>query len=401
MLKVRRRDVLTIVGGMAFVAAASVPTFAADKVVKVGMSLAMSGPVAGLGESIWRGASLYHKLHQKDLPGGVSVDLILRDDAGSSDNIKRIAQELVVRDKVQILAGVALSPQGFALAPLVTQAKIPLIIMNASTASITRESPYIVRTSNTLWQTNFSLGEWAAKNGHKKVYTLVADYAAGLDAEAAFNKGFTGKGGEIVGSVRTPMATTDYLPYMQNVKNSGADTVFMFVNAGRISAATTAFAGAGLKGAGVKLIGPGDVAMDDDIANMGDNIVGLVTAGTYYAKNPIKANASLVEAWKAEYGPNALPNFLSVAGWDGMAAIYDLVRSQGASFTSEQAMQFLSNWKNPDSPRGLISIDPATRDIVQTIYINRVEMVEGKPTNMNVSKIENVKDPWKELTPAK
>jgi branched-chain amino acid transport system substrate-binding protein len=401
MIEISRRNILTALSTVALLAGVPSSSYAADKVIKVGISLAMSGPVAALGDSIWRGVSLYQKLHQDSLPNGLKVDVIQRDDAGNSDNIKRIAQELVVRDGVRILGGVALSPQGFALAPLVTQAKIPLVIMNASTASITRGSPYIVRTSTTLWQTSYTLGKWAAKNGHKKVYTLVADYAAGHDAEAAFMKGFTDEGGKIVGSVRAPVTTTDYLPYMQNIKNSGADTVFMFVNAGRINAATTAFVGAGLKDAGLGLIGPGDVAIDDDIINMGNNVVGLVTAGVYFAKNPVKANVEFVSAYKKEYGPDALPNFLSAAGWDGMAAIYDLVRSTGGNFTSDQAMQFLSHWKNPDSPRGPIAIDPETRDIVQTVYINRVEMVDGKPANVNIGKIENVKDPWKELNPQK
>lgn len=401
MIKVSRREALATLAAVGVSAGFSKVSYASGKVVKVGISLAMSGPVAALGDSIWRGVSLYQKLHQDSLPNGLKVEVIQRDDGGNSDDIKRIAQELVVRDGVQILGGVALSPQAFALAPLVTRAKIPLVIMNASTASITRESPYIVRTSTTLWQTSFTLGEWAAANGHKKVYTLVADYAAGLDAEAAFKKGFTGKGGQIAGSVRAPVATTDYLPYMQNIKDSGADTVFMFVNAGRINAATTAFVGAGLKQAGVSLIGPGDVAMDDDIANMGNNVVGMVTAGIYFTKNPAKANSEFLEVWKKEYGPNALPNFLSAAGWDGMTAIYDLVRSTGGNFTPDQAMQFLANWKDPESPRGPIAIDPQTRDIVQTVYINRVEMVDGKPTNVNLSKVENVKDPWKQLNPPK
>jgi branched-chain amino acid transport system substrate-binding protein len=401
MTRNTKRNVVAALTAAAVTMSLSTASCAAGKVVKVGISLAMSGPVAALGDSIWRGVSLYQKLHENSLPNGLKIEVIQRDDAGNSDNIKRIAQELIVRDGVRILGGVALSPQGFALAPLVTRAKIPLVIMNASTASITRESPYIVRTSTTLWQTSFTLGEWAAANGHKKVYTLVADYAAGLDAEAAFNKGFTGKGGQIVGSVRAPVTTTDYLPYTQNIKSSGADTVFMFVNAGRINAATTAFVGAGLKQAGLGLIGPGDVAMDDDIANMGDNVVGLTTAGVYYAKNPVQANQEFLAAWKKEYGANALPNFLSVAGWDGMAAIYDLVRSTGGNFTSDQAMKFLSNWKNPDSPRGPVAIDPQTRDIVQTVYINKVEMVDGKPANVNISKVENVKDPWKRLNPPK
>jgi branched-chain amino acid transport system substrate-binding protein len=186
MIEISRRNILTALSTVALLAGVPSSSYAADKVIKVGISLAMSGPVAALGDSIWRGVSLYQKLHQDSLPNGLKVDVIQRDDAGNSDNIKRIAQELVVRDGVRILGGVALSPQGFALAPLVTQAKIPLVIMNASTASITRGSPYIVRTSTTLWQTSYTLGKWAAKNGHKKVYTLVADYAAGHDAEAAF-----------------------------------------------------------------------------------------------------------------------------------------------------------------------------------------------------------------------
>jgi branched-chain amino acid transport system substrate-binding protein len=401
MFKGNRRDFLAAAGTTALGLAASGSAFAADKVVKVGISLAMSGPVAALGESVWRGAGLYHKLNQKNLPKGVTIDVILRDDAGSSDNIKRVAQELIVRDRVQILGGVALSPQAFTLAPLLTQAKVPLVVMMASTASITRESPYIVRTSTTLWQGSYTIGEWAATNGHKKAYTLVADYAAGHDAEAAFIKGFTGKGGQIAGSVRPPLATTDYLPYMQNIRNSGADTLFMFVNAGRLNAAAAAFIGAGLKQAGIQIVGPGDIAADDDIANIGENVIGIVTAGIYYVKNPVQANVAFLEAWKAEYGANSLPNFVAVSGWDGMAAIYDLVRSTGGNFTSEQATKFLSSWKNPDSPRGPIAIDPATRDIIQTIHINRIEMVDGKPTNVNISKIDNVKDPWKVLNPPK
>lgn len=401
MLTTNRRDFLVAAGVSALGLSASGPAFAADKTVKVGISLAMSGPVAAIGESVWRGVSLYHKLNQPKLPKGVAIDVTLRDDAGSSDNIKRIVQELIVRDRVQILGGVALSPQAFTLAPLVTQAKIPLVVMNASTASITRTSPYIVRTSTTLWQTSYTLGEWAAANSYKKVYTLVADYAAGLDAEAAFIKGFTTKGGKVVGSVRTPMATTDYLPYMQNIKSSGADALFMFVNAGRVGSAIAAFSSAGLKQAGLRIIGPGDISMDDDIANMGEPVVGLVTAGIYFAGNKVKANTELLKAWKAEYGAKALPNYESVSGWDGMAAIYDLVRSTGGTFNSDQAMKFLSNWKDPDSPRGPIAIDPQTRDIVQTVYINKVEMVDGKPTNVNLSKIENVKDPWKILNPPK
>lgn len=395
-----RRDVLAGLGGVIFSAAAD-QAWAADKVVKVGVSLAMSGPVASLGEDIWRGANLYYKLNQASLPKGVSIELLLRDDGGSSDNIKRIVQEFVVRERVQLLAGGTISPQAFAVAPLATQSKTPFVVLNASTASITRESPNFVRTSATLWQTGCTMGEWSAKNGYKKVYTFVADYAAGLDVESAFTHAFTKNGGEIVGSVHVPVATTDYLPYMQNIKSSGADAVFIFVVAGRIGPAVAAFNGAGLKKTGIRIIGTGDLAEDDKVAHLSDDVAGLVTAGVYYAANPIPANVSFVKAWKAEYGAESLPNFLAVGGWDGMAAIFELVGTTGGNFSSAQAMAFFSNWKTSKSPRGSISIDPATRDIIQTVYINRVEMVDGVPTNVSFDKVNDVRDPWKELNPPK
>jgi branched-chain amino acid transport system substrate-binding protein len=372
---------------------------AAETVVKVGMPLAMSGPVAEIGQSVYRGASLYAKLHNSDLPKSVSVQLILRDDGGSSDNIRRIAQELIVRDRVQLLAGAALSPQAFTLAPLVTQAKIPLVVLNASTASITRKSPYIVRFSETLWQTSYTMGQWAAKKGHKKTYVLVSDYAAGRDAEAAYTKAFTAAGGKIVGSVHTPMAASDYLPYMADIKKSGADSVFMFVNAGHLDGAMKAFAGSGLKAAGVQLLGPGDIAIDGEIAKMSDDVLGLVTAGIYLVDNGRPQNAKFVAEYKKAYGPDELPNFMAAAGWDGMAAIYGLVEKTKGQFTGQQAMDFLSHWKDPDAPRGPIAVDPKTRDLIQTVYMSKVEKVDGKPTSVVIDKIPNVKDPWKELNP--
>lgn len=401
MLKLSRRAFVGGACGAAAVLTGAPRGASASAPVKVGVSLAMSGPAAAIGESIWRGANLYHKVNKASLPGGLAIDVVLRDDAGNSDNIKRIAQELIVRERVKLMAGATLSPQAFTLAPLMTQAKMPLVVMNASTASVPRESPFFVRTSATLWQTGYTTGEWAAQNGYKKVFTLAADYAAGVDCEAAFVQGFKSKGGEVVGGVRTPVATTDYLPFMQNIKASGADTLFMFVNVGRVNAAIAAYAGAALREAGVRLIGTGDIAPDDEILHAGPGVVGLVNGAVYYVGNPIAANTSYVEAWKAEYGADSIPNYLSVGGWDGMAAIYDLVRATNGEFTGEDAMKLLSHWKNPDSPRGPIYIDPQTRDIVQSIYIDRVEMIDGKPTNVNFAKVESVKDPWKEMNPPK
>lgn len=371
----------------------------AKTVVKVGISLPMSGPLAEIGQSVYRGANLYAKLHNTELPKGVSIKLILRDDAGSSDQIRRIAQEFIVRDHVQILAGAAITPQAFAVAPLVTQAKIPFLVLNAATSSITRKSPYIVRFSETFWQTAYTMGQWAAKKGYKKAYVLVADYAAGFDAQAAFTKAFTAGGGKIVGSVRPPMATSDYLPYMANIKKSGADSVFIFVNSSHTDAVVRAFAGSGLKQAGVRLFGPGAVAIDGELANMSDNVLGLVTAGVYLINNGRPQNAKFVAEYKKAYGTNALPNFMVAGGWAGMAAVYGLVEKTKGHFTTPQAMAFLSHWKDPNAPRGPIAIDPTTRDIVQTVYVSKVEKVDGKPMSVVIDKIPNVKDQWKVLHP--
>jgi branched-chain amino acid transport system substrate-binding protein len=395
-----RRDFIAGTGSALLLAAAPGGARAAAKVIKLGMSLAMSGPVASIGESVWRGANLYHKLNQGNLPKEVVLDVILRDDGGNADNIKRIVQEFIVRERVQLLGGAALSPQAFAVAPLVTQAKTPFVILNASTSRITRESPWFVRTAATLWQTGYTIGEWAPANGYKRTYTLVSDYAAGLDVEAAFTSAFTKKGGQIAGSVRAPLTTTDYLPYMENIKPSGADSVFMFVPAGRVGRAVAAFGAAGLKGAGIRLIGTGDIAPDDELLDMGEDVAGLVTAGVYYSGNPVPANVDFVKAWKAEYGAKSVPNYIAAAGWDGLMAIHDLIRTTGGNFTSDQAIRFLSTWKTANSPRGPISIDPDTHDIVQSVYISRVELIDGLPASVSFGKIADVKDPWKELNPA-
>lgn len=374
---------------------------AVAQTVKVGLLLPMSGPVAAIGESVNRGVLLYQKLHQASLPNGLKVDIILRDDAGSPDNIRRVAQELAVRDKVQLFIGGAISPQVVSLTPFINQSKLPLIVVNASTASLTRLSPYMVRVATTLWQTSYTMGVWAAKKGYSHANTLVADYTAGLDAEAAFIEGFSRNGGTMVGKTHTPLATADYLPYMQSIKDSGARTLFIFLTAGRVNSAINAVIGSGLTKSGVRLVGPGDTAFDDELAKMNDNVVGLVTAGIYYVGLPNPGNKAFVAAWKKEYGDDAIPNSIAVAGWDATAAAYDLVRVTKGNFTSETAMKFLSTWKPAASPRGEIYIDPQTRDIVQSVHINRVELVAGKPTNVNVDKIDLVKDPWKEQNPEK
>ena len=373
-------------------------TAAAEQEVKVGLISTLSGPFALLGDPIDKGARLYAKLHDKDLPKGVKVTIIRRDDTGPNPEVaKRLAQELITRDGVKILAGVVFTPNAAAIAPLATQAKTPFVIMNASTSNVTRLSPYIVRVSLTQWQLAYPMGVWMPAHGFKTSYVAVTDYAAGTDTEAAFEKGFTGHGGKIVGSVRIPIKTTDYAPYLQRVRDAKPDSLFMFVNIP--TNAVKSYADLDLRQAGIQLTGPGTMTDDELLPKMSDAAIGMLSAGNYSSSNTSPSNVAFVQAYQKEYGADAVPNFLAVAGWDGMAAIYDLVKTTNGNIKPDQAMKFLSHWKDPNSPRGPISIDPATRDIVQDIYVYKVEKKAGKLVNTIIDTIPNVKDPWKEFNP--
>jgi branched-chain amino acid transport system substrate-binding protein len=368
----------------------------AEDLVKVGLIAPLSGPFSALGDSIDRGARLYEKVHGKEVP---AVQVIRRDDAGVPDNTRRIAQELIVRDGVKVLTGIALSPQGFALAKIATEAKVPVALMNATTSSLTRSSPYFVRFSYTQWQTAYPMGVWAAKHGIKVAASLVADYAAGTDSEAAFKKGLEENGGKVVSAVRAPAVTTDYLPFMERLKSEKPEAVFIFVNNGRMPAVAKAFNDAGLREAGVKLIGPGDNALDDELPNMPPDVVGFISAATYTAVNKNDGNIEFVKAWKAEYGADSLPNVTAVSGWDAMSAIYATVKELGPGADGPALLKSLSNWKGTSSPRGIVSIDPQSRDIVQPIEMNKVELVNGKPGNVTFEEEPPQKDPWKMFNP--
>jgi branched-chain amino acid transport system substrate-binding protein len=272
--------------------------------------------------------------------------------------------------------------------------------MNASTSSLTRLSPYIVRVSYTQWQNSYTLGEWAATHGFKKVYTAVSDYAAGTDAEEAFVTAFKKNGGEIIGSVRMPQATPDYVPYMQRVKDAKPDALFLFTNSGRVTtAAVKGFADSGLRQAGVTLLGPGDITSDEELSNMGDAVLGTTTAGIYTAQDPRPENQDFLKLWKQAYGADSIPSFMAVCGWDGMASIFSAVTSLNGKVTGDAAMEVFRKWSNPASPRGPISIDPMTRDVVLNIYINKVQKVNGQLVNVPVETIPAVKDQWKALNP--
>jgi branched-chain amino acid transport system substrate-binding protein len=372
---------------------------AAADTIKIGFISSYSGLNGNLGPYMERGARLYLKEHQAELPAGTNFEFLIRDDTGPNpDKAKQLAQELIVRDKVNILAGVIFTPNALAIAPLCTEAKVPFVIMNAGTSVITTKSPYIVRTSFTLWQSSYPLGAWAAKK-FKKAYTMVSDYGPGIDSEQAFTKAFTAGGGEIVGSVRVPLQNPDFATYMQKVKDSRPDALMVFVPAGKTATAVMKnFSEIGLAGAGVKLIGPGDITTDEELGNMGDVALGVTTVHHYSAAATRPANQAFVAAWKKEYGANETPNFVAVGGWDGMAAILSAVKQQNGKFDADRTMELMKQFKDANSPRGPIAIDPETRDIVQNEYLREVRKVNGQLANVELETVGTaVKDPWKEL----
>jgi branched-chain amino acid transport system substrate-binding protein len=381
----------------AALAAAAVPGFA--QTIKIGFISTYSGLNANLGEYMERGMRLYMKLHEKALPPGVKLEILVRDDTGPNpDKARQVAQELIVRDKVNLLTGVIFTPNALAMAPLCTEAKIPFVIMNAGTAVITTRSPYIARVSFTLWQSSYPLGQWASKR-FKRAYTLVSDYGPGHDAEQAFTLAFKQGGGELVGNVRVPLQNPDFAAYMQRVKDAKPDALMVFVPAGKTATAVMkTFNDLGMDKAGIKLIGPGDITTDEELANMGDVALGVTTMFHYSAAGDRPANKAFVAAWKKEYGANAVPNFLSVGGWDGMDAIFHVIKAQKGKLDPDRTMELLKTYKNPASPRGPISIDPETRDIVQNEYLREVRKVGGQLANVELETFATaVKDPWKAL----
>jgi branched-chain amino acid transport system substrate-binding protein len=330
--------------------------FAQDS-VKIGLILPMTGPQASTGKQIDAGVKLYMQQHGATV-AGKKIEVILKDDGAVPDNTKRLAQELIVNDKVSVIAGFGVTPAAMAAAPLATQSKSVELVMAAGTSAITEASPYITRTSFTLAQSTVPMAQWAAKNGIKKVVTMVSDYAPGIDAENSFKDAFTKAGGEVLQTVRFPLANPDFSPFLQRVK----------------------------------LIGPGDVTDDDLLNALGDQVIDTVTAHLYSAAHPSAMNKAFVEAFKKATGFR--PNFMAVGGYDGMHLIYEALKKTGGKAEGDSliaAMKGLA-W---ESPRGPVSIDPDTRDIVQNIYIRKVEKVGGELYNVEFATVEGVKDPVK------
>jgi branched-chain amino acid transport system substrate-binding protein len=381
---------------------ASLP--AGAETIKIGVILTYSGPSASLGDQIDKGLSLYVKEHEKELPAGVSVELVRRDDTGPSPDVaKRLAQDLITREHVSFLTGVVWSPNASAIAPLTAEAKIPLVISNAASAGITRLSPYLARVSFTLWQQSLPLGTWAAKSGGlKRVYIAVSDFAPGFDARDGFAKGFKDAGGQIVDTVQFPLKDPDFVPFMQRVKDANPDAVFIFIPSGKqATAVMKAYNDLNMRAAGVKIIGPQDIVPDEELPSMGQEPLGVISSGIYSNAGDRPANKAYVAAWKREYGDKTPPGFMSVGGWDSMAAIFSVIKETKGKVDGDKAMAVLKGWKNPESPRGEIMIDPETRDIVQHVYIRRVEKTGDRLANIEFETLPMTKDPWKELNPPK
>jgi branched-chain amino acid transport system substrate-binding protein len=380
-----RRTFLGAAAVLALTGAAS-----AQETIKIGLILPMTGPFASTGRQIEAAAKLY--MQQKgDTVAGKKIQLIVKDDTGTADVTKRLAQELIVNDKIAVMAGFGLTPLALAPAPLATQAKVPAVVMAAATATITEASPYIVRTSFTLPQATVPMADWAAQNGIKKVATLVSDYGPGIDAEKAFTSAFTAKGGQVE-NLRVPLANPDFSPFLQKVADAKPDALFVFVPSGIGAQFMKQFVERGLDKSGIKLIGPGDVTDDDLLNNMGDVALGAITTQHYSAAHDSPENKAFVEAFK-KANNGMRPNFMAVGGYDGMHLIYEgLKKTNGAG---GQALVDAMKGMSWTSPRGPVSIDPQTRDIIQNIYVRKVERKDGELYNVEFATIPNVKDPVK------
>jgi len=377
------------------------PLPAGAEVVKIGLILTYSGPNSQPSLEIDRGAALYLRAHQHELPPGVTVEILRRDDTGPHPEVaRRLAQELVTRDQVQFLAGMFWSPCALAVAPVAGEAKVPLVVMNAAASIVTRASPYVVRTSWTVWQNAYPLGQWAAAQGWRSAYSIVSDYVPGHDGEAAFARGFAEGGGQMLGAVRVAVGNPDFVPFLQRAKDAHPDVVFNFNPGGKQAIAfMKAWTDLGLGAAGIRLVATPDLVTDDELPNMGDAPLGIVSAGPYSVGATRPQNQAFLALWREAYGADEIPDYGSVAGWDGMAAIFAAIAASPGGIDGPKAMAVLSHWRNPESPRGPIAIDPDTRDIVQNIYIRRVERVAGALANVEFTTIPAVKDPWKELNP--
>jgi len=386
---------LSICGAAALLAIAPAQ---AQGTIKIGVIMPFSGPLADTATQMDGGIKLYMKRHG-DTVAGKKIEVIRKDTGGIAPDVaRRLAQELVVRDGVDILTGFILTPNALAASAVSEQARKPMVIMNAATSIITTKSPYSVRVSMTLPQITEPLGAWAFKNGIKSAMTMVSDYAPGHDAEQGFQRAFKAAGGEIVGAIRTPVNNVDFSAYAQRVKDTNPQSVFIFVPAGKEPAAVMkSLAERGVTPDRIKILGSGEIVDDTGLQSMGNEALGVITAYHYDRSHNSPLNKDFVKDFRAANN-NINPNLLAVGGYDGMHLIYEALKKTGGKTEGETFINAAKgmSW---ESPRGNIQIDPETRDVVQTIYIRKVEKVGGELTNIEFDKVENVKDPVKARMP--
>lgn len=378
--------------GLAFLPFAGTSAYAQDgDTIKIGVIAALTGPFVQIGKPFEDGIKTYMQQYG-DKVAGKKIEIVYRDDGGSNVELsKRAAQELIGREKVSFLIGFSLTPSALAVAPVATQGKVPMIVMNAVTTGITAKSPYMLRTSMTMQQMTEPFGDWTAKNKIGKVYSLVSDYSTGVDAEARFTKGFTEGGGKIVGSARVPLANPDYSPFVQRIKDQKPDAVFFFApgvedGVGMLKA----YSDKGLDKAGIKFLGVGDMTSDSPtLEALGDRALGAVTVLNYSTALDNEVNKSFLKAYAAANPNRPAPTFVTVAAYDTMGMIYETIRKLNGKVTGDAAVKTLTGMKW-NSPRGPISIDPKTRDIVQNMYIREVKKVNGKLVNEPIGVLKDV-----------
>ncbi|MFZ9298097.1 MAG: ABC transporter substrate-binding protein [Hylemonella sp.] len=362
---------------------------AQSKPFKIALLAPMTGPFASTGRQMDAGVRLYMKMNGTTVAGR-KIEVILKDDAGTPDVTKRLAQELVVNDKVDVLAGFGLTPLALATAPIATQSKTPMVNMLAATSMVINSTPYMVRTSMTLPQITLGMGEWAAKNNMRRTVTLVTDYGPGLDAERTFKERMALNGGQVIESLRVPLRNPDFAPFLQKVRDLKPDALFVFVPSGVGSLVMKQFVERGLAKAGIKLIGTGEIVDDDLLSQMGDEAIGVVSSYPYSAAHPSALNKKFVAEFKKMH--NIRPNAVGVFAYDGMHVIYEALRKTGGKGGGDALMAAMKG-QIFESPRGQVLIDANTRDIVQSVFIRRTERVNGELYNIEFSEEKDVRDP--------
>jgi branched-chain amino acid transport system substrate-binding protein len=387
----KKRQLLCVIAAVALAAGAG-SALAQDGTFKIGLIVPLTGPFASTGKQLEAAARLY-MAQNGDAVGGRKVELIVKDDTGTPDITKRIAQELVVNDKVNVLAGFGLTPLALATAPIATQSKTPMVVMAAATSIITEASPYIIRTSFTVPQVVTALADWASRNGIKKVVSLVTDYGPGVDSEKYFNATLVSHGGTVIEALRVPLRNPDFAPFLQKVRDAKPDALFTFVPSGVGSALMKQFAERGLDKAGIRMIAEGSVTDDDILDSMGDVANGVVTSHHYSAAHNSPLNRKFVEAFRRANN-NQRPNFMAVGGYDGMHVIYEAIKTTKGAGGGDALLAAMKG-QSFESPRGPMSIDAQTRDVVHNIYIRKVERKDGQLFNVEFETVKDVKDPGK------